>query len=235
MNRERKDPLVEIADLAEELADPRQHTERIYGWTKQRNRKVVRLHTTIQPGLVTQLRDAVYTLFLTTDGQAPRGRATLSRPPLQLEALSRLMDIALDTNEWMHDTRLPNRGGIEPNIRALVGAAPRLDCDLQHNLLTDLRRWRGWAAVMSGWALPPYQPHVPCPNPECGKHGTLRIVAERQTATCSECKHIWDDTDGSIRMLARYIAAENARPRIKVPIGSTASGHGGWTARRIGA
>lgn len=233
MMREHKDPLVEIADLAEQLCDPRQHTERIWGWTKQRNKKVVRIHTTIQPGLIVQLRDAVHTPTA-EDEQTRHHRATLSRPPLQLEALARLIDIAVTSNEWVHHTRIVNRGGIEPNIRALVGNAPRLDRDLQHDLLSDLRRWRGWAAVMSGWALPPYQPHVPCPNPECGKHG-LRIIAERQTATCSECRHVWDDTDGSIRMLARYIAAENARPRIRVPVGSTSAGHGGWTTRRIGA
>lgn len=235
MNREHRDPLAEIAALAEELCDPRQHTERIFGWTRQRNRKVIRMHTTIQPGLVAQLRDAVHTpAAIDAADQGPRGRSEGSRPPLQLEALARLIDITTGSNEWVHHTRLTHRGHIEPNIRALVGNAPRLDHDQQHNLLTDLRRWRGWAAVMSGWALPPYQPHVPCPNPECGKHG-LRIIAERQTATCSECRHIWDDTDGSIRMLARYIAAENARPRTRVPIRSTATGHGGWTARRIGA
>lgn len=233
MNRERKDPLVEIADLAEQLCDPRQHTERIWGWTKQRNRKVIKLHTTIQPGLVAQLRDAVHSPAAIGDEQPRHSRTALSRPPLQLEALARLIDITLDTNEWIHALRLPHRGHIEPNIHALVGAAPSLGSDNQHALLHDLRRWRGWAAVMSGWALPPYQPHVPCPNPECGKHG-LRIIVERQTATCSECKHIWDDTDGSIRMLARYIAAENARERAKVPIRSTVSGHGGWAERKIG-
>lgn len=233
MDRERKDPLVEIAELAEELCDPRQHTERIYGWTRQRNRKVIKLHKTIQPGLITQLRDAVHTPAGLADDQTQRSRATLSRPPLQLEALARLMDIALLSNEWIHHIRAVNRGPIESNIHALVGAAPGLDRDQQHQLLHDLRRWRGWAAVLSGWALPPFQPMVTCPNPECGKLGTLRIVAERQTATCGECRHIWDDTDGSIRMLARYIAAENSRPRVRVQVRSTAAGHGGWAGRRI--
>lgn len=235
MNREHKDPLAEIAELAEELCDPRQHTERVYGWTRQRNRKVVRLHTTVQPGLIVQLRDAVHEPATINEDHAPRGRAEPSRPPLQLEALARLMDIALYSNEWVHDARIEHRGGIERNIRALVGAAPRIDRSLQLGLLSDLRRWRGWAAVLSGWALPPLQPHVNCPNPDCAKLGTLRIILERKTATCCECKHIWDDRDGSIQLLARYIAQEQARPRLRVPIGSTVAGHGGWAGRRIGA
>lgn len=231
MRPERKEPIIEIAELAEELCDPRSHTEPVYGWTKQRNKTLIRQHTTTQAGLIQQLRAAVRHPAV-HDEQAVRGRETPSRPPLQLEALARIMDITLLANEWLSTTRTVHRGDVESNIRALVGAAPRLDSDAQHRLLHDLRRWRGWAAVMTGWALPPYQPHVTCPRSECAQLGTLRIILERKTGLCVACQTVWDDRDGSINLLATYIASETAKPHVKVAIRSTVQGHGGWTERR---
>ncbi len=231
--RERPDPLVEIAVLAEELCDPREHVEQLWGWTKSRHRKVTGVHKTVQPGLVEQLRAAVHEPAGVLEEEGRRGRSNPSRPPLQLEALARLLDIGLFSNEWMSATRLEHRGGIEANIRALVGAVGGMDRDLQHHLLHDLRRWRGWAAVMSGWALPPYQPHVVCPRSECGQLGMIRIILERKTGLCVACQTVWDDRDGSINVLARHIEAETSKPHTKVPIRSTAQGHGGCAARRV--
>lgn len=231
--RERKDPLVEIAELAEELCDPRQHIERIYRWTASRNRKFVRQHITIQPGLLEQLGNAIQAATVADDN----GRRTIpaSRPPLLLEALARQIDISVAVNEWMARTVTTNRGTNESNIRALVGTAPRLDSTTQHTLLHDLRRWRSWAAVMSGWALPPYQPHVVCPMPDCGQLGTVRIVLERKTGLCVACGATWDERDGSINLLAAYIEAETSKPHERVPVGSTVLGHGGWSERRTGS
>jgi hypothetical protein len=228
--REQKDPLVEIADLAEELCDATQHVERIYGWTPSRHRKLINEHVTIKSGLIDQLREAIFGTTATED----EGRRSIpsSKPPLLLEALARLLDITIGSNEWIHRTREVNRGDLESNVRALVGAAGRLDSSVRIELLVDMRRWRSWAAVMSGWALPPYQPHVACPMSTCGKLSSIRIILERKTGLCVECQTVWDDRDGSINLLAAYIAEETAKPHERVPVGSTVAGHGGWSERR---
>lgn len=225
-----KDPLVEIAELAEELCDPTEHVEQIYGWTKQRNRKLLRTHRTTQAGLLQQLRVAV-----AHGGHTEQeGIKTVpsSKPPLLIEALGRMISIEISVNEWISGQRLVNRGRAEPNIRALVGAAGGFDEGIRRMLLSDLRRWRGWAAVMSGWALPPYSPDVKCPVSDCGERATIRIVLERKTGICMACETRWDDRDGSINVLARYIEAETAKDHERVPVGSTVQGHGGWSERR---
>lgn len=222
------DPLIHIAELAEELCDPRQHTERIFGW-RNRNRVLERIHITTQAGLLTQLRTAIQPAATTDEtGSA----VPASRPPLLIEALSRHLEIAMRTNRWIHHTRLPNRGQPEHNIRALVGAVHTLTSDEQHALRADLRQWRSWAAVLSGWANPPYCPHVPCPNPDCSKLGTLRIIIDRHKGMCSACGHIWDDQDGSINLLATYITEQTDRPHRRVPVRADAQGHGGWSENK---
>lgn len=227
--KERKDPLVEIADLAEELTDPRQHTERVYEWSPSRNR-VSKPVVTVQAGLLEQLHEAIRHEAI-ADEQARHG-VPASRPPLLLEALARWLDIVTGVNGWMSDAREEHRGSVFGNLRALVGVAARFGSDDRIRLLRDLRRWRTWAAVMSGWANPPLQPHVACPNPECGAIGSLRVIPERKSGLCVECKHTWDDRDGSINVLANYIKNETAKPRVKVPIRSSVQGHGGWAERR---
>ncbi len=227
--RERPDPLVEIAELAEELCDSRKHTERVYEWTRSRNR-VSRPVVTLQAGLLEQLHDAIHGDTATDE----QGRRTIpdSRPPLLLEALARWLDIVTAVNEWMSQAHEVHRSDAAANIRALVGAAAGFDLAERKRLLRDIRRWRTWAAVMSGWADPPLQPHVACPNPECAAIASLRIVPERKSGFCVECRHVWDDRDGSINVLANYIKSETAKPRAKVVIGSTAQGNGGWAERK---
>lgn len=227
--RERTDPLVEIADLAEELCDRRQHTETVYEWSRSRNRVAKQIRT-VQAGLLEQLHDAIHS-DATTDEQGRRG-IQASRPPLLLEALARWLDIVTGANEWMSHAREQHRGDVAANIRALVGAAARFDSAERHRLLRDLRRWRTWAAVMSGWAHAPLQPHVACPNPECAAMGSLRVFPERKSGFCVDCRHVWDDRDGSINVLANYIRNETAKPRVKVVISSTAQGNGGWAERK---
>ncbi len=225
-----KDPLIEIADLAEELCDPTEHIEQIYGWTKARNRKLLRTHKTTRAGLIQQLRQAVY--GATAGDQEGRRVIPQSRPPLLLEALGKLIEIEAGVNEWVHIVKIENRGKAELNIRALVGIASEGPPARRHRLLSDLRRWRGWAAVMSGWALPPYQPDVRCPIEDCGELGTLRIILDRKVGLCVACETRWDERDGSINLLAAYINDETEKPRTQVPIGSTTQGHGGWSERR---
>ncbi len=228
--RERPDPLVEIAVLAEELCDPREHVERLYEWTKSRNRKIAKKVTSVQPGLLEQLRDAIR--GATVIDEVGRRSVPDSRPPLLLEALARHLEIVTGTNEWISHVRETHRGDLESNVRALVGAAASLDRAERFGLLRDLRRWRSWAAVMSGWANPALQPHVRCPNPDCATMGSLRVNPERKRGFCVECRQIWDDRDGSINVLAAYIKGENAKPRGKVPVRSTTQGNGGWADRR---
>lgn len=228
--RERKDPLVEIAELAEELCDARQHTERIHEWTKARNRKLTKVYITVQAGLIEQLRDAI-TAAVAPDDEGGRHGIPASRPPLLLEALARHIAISTAVNEWIHWLQLENRPTVEANIRALVGAAPTMDNLGRHAILADLRRWRTWAAVMSGWATAPLQPHVACPNPDCATMSSLRVYPDRKAGFCVACQHIWDDRDGTINLLARYIKTETARPHAKIPVGSQTTGHGGWAAR----
>ncbi len=219
--------LVDIAELAEELCDARPHTEHVYDWDHNRNRKS-RPVVTVQEGLLAQLRKAIQPSQTGDEGRSvPR-----SRPPLLLEALDRHIAITTAVNEWIHDLRLENRTAVEANIRSLVGATSRLDYDGTHALRRDLRHWRTWAAVMSGWELPPFTPFVPCPKLNCGAKGRLRIDPTRKTGFCTNCKTVWDELDGSIGILATYISAETEKPHLRIPIRSGTEGHGGWAERR---
>lgn len=221
------DLLLEIASLASELTDRRPHTERIHEWDHNRNRKT-RTYSTVQDGLLQQLADAVIPSIAGEQGRS----VPKSRPPLLTEALSRKIEIGYSVNGWIHTTQLENRVTTEANIRALVGHAPQLENQLQRHLWTDLRRWRSWAAVLTGWDLPPLTPYVPCPKLGCGTTGSLRVIPDRKTGYCNSCGTVWDDSDGSIGVLAEYIKSEGAKPKRRLPIGSTVQGHGGWAERK---
>src|SRR6266508_4182256 len=145
--------LQDIADVADELTDPHPHLEKIYTTTTTRHRRLTHLHKTTQPGLLTQLRDAV----------------------------------------------LP---------------AATQDANNQAALLDELRRWRTWCAVMTGWQSPLYQPHAPCPH--CDQRGTLRVNLARQSAFCTtktwspeRGEHVWCATwnPATIGVLADHVRA----------------------------
>lgn len=229
--RQPKDPLQEIADLAAELCDPKQHIEHIHTHTPNRKRKLTHIWPTIQPGLLHQLHEAITTNMTPDDN----GRRTVptSRPPLLIEAMSQHLRITTTVNRWIWDLQLVNRPSVEANIRSLVGAAPQLDPTDRGALLADLRRWRNWAAILTGWKTV-IQPHVPCPNPDCAKMSTLRVDPEHRYAYCRACDRIWDDKDGSINLLAAYIKNQTETPPVKIPIRSGVAGHGGWQTRAGG-
>lgn len=218
--------LTTIAELAEELCDPRQYREPIYEWVG-RNRKLTRVIVTTQAGLIDQLRESVHPTNTGEGGHT----VPASRPPLQLEALDRLVAIERAAFGWTRALHLPPRGYAEGDIRALVDGAARADDDTRHALNTDMRRWRGWAAVMTGWASPPLTPYIRCANPECAQLATLRVLPERRTATCAACGHVWDDTDGTFAALGTYVVtqARTAPPRLRIH--SSTAGHGGWANR----
>lgn len=200
--------IADILAAADDLTDGRQHTERIPYWDGNRNRKV-RVHTVVLPGLLAQLYESVTP---TSGGEGGARPHPGSRPPLALEALSTHAVIATSAVKWCWDMRVELRDTTEGNIRALVGAAALLDTDTLHRLRADLRRWRTWCAVMTGWERVDTYPEVACPN--CGKLGTLRVnlTAERGYCTNPErddaglrCGATWEMPDGSLYVLGQHI------------------------------
>jgi hypothetical protein len=204
------DLLDAIRDTADELTEPHQHTERIRDWDGNRNPKY-RTHTTVQPGLLTQLYQAVAPSNVPAEGSVVA--AFTSRPPLVLEAFDRYTSIGAAVLRWCRSLGLERRPTVESNIRALVGAAPRLDQDTARTLLAEMRQWRRWAVVLTGWEKihTPYR--VPCPLPDCGQPGTLRINLTNATAMCRDCGATWGDDDGSIHILANHVATHTVEPR----------------------
>jgi len=222
--------LTDIADLAEVLCDPHQHAERYEVWTKARNRQT-RRHTTIQDGLIKQLYEAVF------HPGGERGRtAPASRPPLALEALGLHTAITVAVAKWCWNLHVPQRDSIEQDIRALVGAISTVDSDTQRTLHADLKRWRTWCEVMTGWETLFAPGEVPCPIVECGQVGTLRILLAAKRAFCRNpaqqpdgtpvCGATWDAT--TIGVLAEHIKLSTAKPRDPVKVRSGRSGTGGW-------
>ena len=196
-----KNLLTEIADAADALTEPHQHAEPIYDYDTHRNRRMKRAYVTVQPGLLQALTDAVEPATK-PDGEV-RQAGFRSAPPLCVEAVSRLAVIQLAAVRWCWSLKLDLRDTTASNIRALVGAAGNLDSDTQTTLLDELRQWRTWAAVMSGWQSPAYSPKVNCPVDGCGKPNTLRINLTRKTAMCVDCHATWDEA--TIGILADYI------------------------------
>lgn len=200
--------LMQIMEIAEALCEPHTHTERIRDWDGNRNAKY-RTHTTTQPGLITQLEQSIAKTVST--GEGSMGGAYGSRPPLALEALSRHLSITVAVMDWCAHLGIVVRATVESNIRALVGAAATLDPDDTRALLADLRRWRGWCAVLTDWEKTHVPHRVPCPVVDCGQPGTLRINLTTKNAMCKACGSTWTEQDGSLGILAEHItAATNA-------------------------
>lgn len=193
------DVLQEIADVAGELADGRQHTERIPFWDGQRNKKY-RTHTIVLPGLLAQLYESVIPSSAEADGARSH---PASKPPLALEALSAHSWVVTAVTRWCWSLRIDLRDTVEGNVRALVGAAANLDSDTAHSLLSEMRSWRRRCAVMTGWERL-YCPHVPCPV--CEKVGTLRVNLSVKQAFCTnaDCRADWSEE--TIGLLGEYIA-----------------------------
>lgn len=196
------DLLAGITEAADELTEPHRHTERIRDWDANRNAKY-RTHVTTQPGLLAQLYQAVTPSG--SAGEASTGSSFGSRPPLAVEALSCHLTITVAVMDWCAHLGTTVRATVESNLRALVGAAPKLDADNQRALLADLKAWRRWCAVLTGWETL-YQPGgVACPNVDCGQANTLRINLTNRTAMCKACGAAWAEDDGSITILADHI------------------------------
>lgn len=119
--------LLSIADHAEALTDPREHTESRHDWTDQRNKIKLPPHRTLVQGLIQQLRDLSEP---GVDGGASGGSGGHS-VPVRLSATSLYSSIAYGVMKRLADeiargARVDRRSGPEDCIRALVGLAPTL-------------------------------------------------------------------------------------------------------------
>lgn len=194
--------LDQITDTADTLTEPHTHREPYTIWTGQRHRKTMH-HATVQHGLLTQLYRAVLPASMATDGNG--GSIPGSRPPLELEALSRHTQIAAAANGWCATLGIQPRAKPEDTVRSFVGAAPSLDDQQQRELLADLRRWTHWCRVYLGLEKVRQIAGVPCPLPDCNGRGTLRINLTTSHGLCTNCGATWGTT--TIGLLAEHIKA----------------------------
>jgi hypothetical protein len=198
--------LDQIRDTADTLTEPHINREPYTTWDTNRHRKTHH-HITVQHGLLTQLyRAAIIPTLTGTDDTA--GGIPASRPPLEVEALSRHDQITKAATAWCTQVGAKPRTTPESNIRALVGAATQLDDDQQQNLHTDLRRWAGWCRVYLGLEHVRRIPGTRCPLTSCNTLGALRINLTTSHALCTTCGATWNhDTIG---VLAEHIQASRA-------------------------
>lgn len=200
--------LADITEVAEILCDPRQHTEPVFEWDTNRHRGVTRGYTSVQDGLLTQLAEVAQN---PVNGDQPSGRPEpSSRPPVNLDALSRYTVITIAVTRWCWSLRIEIRDTVESNVRALVGAAGGLDDDTAAALLAEMMTWMGWAADLTGWRTSPYSPYVPCPEEDCRRIGTLRVDLARRRAKCVACRSTWDSRSEGIDDLAAYVRSATA-------------------------
>lgn len=199
----------DILTTADTLTEPHSHRERYEVWTGSRHRKI-HYHVTPQHGLLTQLYRAVLPTSTSTD--EPGSTIPGSRPPLDVEALSRHDQISTAAAGWCRTLRLKIRVTPESNIRAIVSNLTKLDEDQQRRLLADLRRWTGWCRVYLGLEHIRRIPGVRCPLTDCTQLGTLRINLTTSHGLCTTCGATWgNDTIG---VLAEHIKINRTAERM---------------------
>lgn len=196
------DGLATIADVADALTNPIRVHERYEQWIN-RNRVIKHWDHTM-PSLLDQLHAAVVPGEVYVEDQGGYvHRTPRSIPPARLEAINALIQIEAGAALWVVRSGLKPRENAADNVRALVGA--QVDSDAAKGILSDLRRWYGWAATLTGWERPSWKPAVPCPA--CERKG-LRIRLDRKTAACIQCGSAW--TPDSIGILADYVRGVTA-------------------------
>lgn len=209
MTFDRDQAVQRIADHVDELTRPRTHIEPYYVWIK-RNR-AMQAHVTHHPPLLTQLHELATTPAVVEQSESGHS-VPRSRPPGGFDALDRLMAIEAGSAKWVSVyLRRDLRDTVEDNLRLLVGAATRIDRDIDlRDLAGDVHRWHGWAATLTGWQTPPWRPRVACPW--CERTGTLRVHLDKKRATCMACGEVWSEEDGTILLLADYIRELGEQP-----------------------
>lgn len=214
--------LTDIADAAEALTDPRSHAEPRHEWNASRHKRALDPHRTVVPGLIQQLRDLAEEGTPSSDGMGVRSIPE-SRPPGAFDAVSLLAAISFGAAWRMFGPKdegglgLPARPDAEGNIRALVGAAPTVDSDLQRDIRRELQSWQRQAEVILGWRQPPIELVAPCPvvdidghGTPCGARGTLLADREGKGARCVKCGSWWSEEEGNIQILFRHVAEYRA-------------------------
>jgi hypothetical protein len=196
-----------IRDIAHQvgvLVDARTHSEPFFTWTKARHRKLDH-HVTGHAALLAQLRAELPPSGTGTDDESGPG-GTEGRPPLALDVLDLLLRVEAGTANWV-SVRLHRdlRETVEDNLRLLVGASTRMDDTDLKDLGHDIHGWHSAAETLTGWQSPPFTPRAACPV--CERMGSLRINPEKKRGICVGCRSTWEESDGSIGLLADHIRA----------------------------
>lgn len=199
------DPLTAIAGSVRELVEPARHAERFERFDEKTRRHLPsKLHWTRHPSLLDQLR-AAETAGRGGDGGALGGFE--SRPAARLEAIDRLMAIDQAVDDWLvRRLGADTRDSVEDNLRALVGAASRLEERDRFRLQRETERWVAWARVVTGWDSAPWRPNAACPM--CETNGSLRVRLDERLAACLHCGETWDS--GTLGLLADHLRGLNA-------------------------
>jgi hypothetical protein len=195
----------DIRDNADALTDSYLHREPIHYWDHSRHRRI-RHHITRQPGLLAQLHNAVTPTTTPADGQ-PGGGKPGSRPPLAIEALSTHDEITAAVRTWCTSIGLEIRPRVESNLRQLAAKAMSFDEPTAHLLISDLRRWRRWCLVMTGWEHVRRLRGVTCPHADCQTPDSIRVNLTTVTALCRACGQVWSEEDHTIGLLAQHATA----------------------------
>lgn len=193
----------DLRDTADALTEPSIHRAPIPYWDKNKHRQI-RHHQTVQPGLLTQLYQAVIPAASAPVDDAPGAAGhPESRPPLAIEALSAHAEIAGHIRAWCADYGLTLRPTGESNLRQLTAKAMSFDEPTARTLLADLRRWRRWCLVMTGWEKVTDLRGASCP--ECSTVGSVRVNLTTSSALCRACPATWSHEDGNLGALARHV------------------------------
>lgn len=203
------DLLLDIADAADALTEPRKHREKIPYWDSNRNQKF-RDHVEPFPSLLDQLAAAAF-----PGTSEPGAGEHASRPPADLEAVACHSAISIGAAKWAWRLKVEIRATAASTIRSLVAAT--MTSDQRAALLKELRAWNNWALTVTGWRNPPWAPTAPCPllrvndqgeEEPCNTKGSLRVRLDTKTAVCLNCKGTWDET--TIGLLAEHVRAWKA-------------------------
>lgn len=157
-------------------------------------------HISRHPSLLEQLAESVSGNSTGNSDDGPRG-IFASGAPVSLEAIDRHRAIAAECRDWLARTGTAPRGNLGADVRALPGAAARLDTDAVAELAGRARAWVCWARTMAGWDSAPWSPDSPCPV--CSVHGALRVRLSARTGMCVDCGAYWDRS--SIEKLAEFV------------------------------
>lgn len=206
------DPVVQAADNVRLLTQSFTHSESYPVWDhkKKAARKRWRVHRTVQPPLLAQLKaraNAAYRAEAPEESGAGGHGVAGSRPAADLAAIAALVLIEQSLSRWLarmgSDVR-PS-GNLAQDMRALVGALPNRSAHTQRAVADSFTRWVALAETVTGWRTPAWKPDVRCPH--CadlpGEDRGLRIQLDMRTARCLSCKRTWDPV--TIRLLARQI------------------------------